>query len=173
MTTVSALSRFTEADIAAAAELAATGSFWIGLSGETATGEQVARHLEAALAALSERGWTRLPVDDPQVPEVDEAESVKALLLIVLRWMRGSTVDTGPVTLLGALSLAQQSAGDQDTRAVAGQVMNALLSVRTGAVYADHYAWAEKQGRTHDQVRDLLEASARFARQYGPSTAAA
>jgi hypothetical protein len=174
MTTVIAPRTFTEADTAAAVQIAAAEPrLWPGPSGELATGEQVARHLDATLAILSGRGWVRVDGDqDPELPAVDESTSTKGLLLGFLRWVRDMATDSGPLTLSIALGRAQDAAGDRDTWSVAGQVMGVLLRARTGALYASHTAWAEKQGRSFDEVRDLLETAAAFARTHGPSTTA-
>lgn len=173
MTTVTAPRTFTEADTAAAAKIAAAeGRFWQGPSGELATGEQVARHLDATLAILSDRGWARVDGDqDPELPAVDEAMSTKALLQSLFRWVRDMARDSGPLTLLIAKGRAQDAVGDQDTRLVAGRVMDTLLRARSGALYVSSDAWAGKQGRTFDEVRDLLETAAAFARTHGPAAA--
>lgn len=175
MTTVIAPRTFTDVDTAAAAQIAAAEArFWQGPSGELATGEQVARHLDATLSILSERGWVRVDGDqDPELPVVDESTSSKGLLLGLLRWVRDMARDSGPLTLLIAKGRAQDAVGDQDTRLVAGRVMDTLLRARTGALYVSHDAWAEKQGRTFDEVRDLLETAAAFARTHGPAATAA
>ncbi|WP_405888835.1 hypothetical protein OG762_36775 [Streptomyces sp. NBC_01136] len=174
MTTVTAFRTFTEADTAAAVQIAvAEARFWQGPSGELATGEQVARHLDATLTVLSGRGWARVHGDpDPEPPVVDEAMSTKGLLLCLLRWVRDMARDSGPLTLMIAMMRAQDAAGDSDTSSVGGRVMDALLRARTGALYVSHTAWAEKQGRTFDEVRDVLETAAAFARTHGPATTA-
>jgi hypothetical protein len=173
MTTVIAPRTFTESDTAAAAQIAAADPrFWQGPSGEPATGEQIGRHLDATLAILSERGWARVHGDpDPEPPGVDESMSSKGLLLGLLRWVRDMARDSGPLTLSIATMRAQDAAGDQDTGSVADRVMDALLRARTGALYVSHTAWAGKQGRNWDEVRDLLETAAAFARTHGPSAA--
>jgi hypothetical protein len=175
VTTVIAPRTFTEADTAAAAQIAASEPrFWQGPSGELATGEQVARHLDATLTILSGRGWARVHGDqDPEPPAVDESMSTKTLLHNLFRWVRDMATDSGPLTLLIAKGRAQDSVGDQDTRSVAGRVMETLLRARTGALYVSHDAWAEKQGRTWGEVRDLLETAAAFARTHGPAATAA
>lgn len=174
MTTVIAPRTFTEADVTAAAQIAAAEArFWQGPSGELATGEQVGRHLDATLAILSERGWARVHGDpDPELPAVDESMSTKALLQGLFRWVRDMARDSGPLTLLITMMRAQDAVGDQDTYAAAGRVMDTLLRARTGALYVSHTAWAGKQGRTFDEVRALLETAAAFARTNGPAMTA-
>jgi hypothetical protein len=171
MTTVIAPRTFTESDTASAAQIAAADPrFWQGPSGEPATGEQIGRHLDATLAILSGCGWVRID-GDPEAPAVDESMSTKGLLLAHLRWVRDMARDSGPLTLQIAVWRAKDTAGDRDTWSVAGHVMAALLRARTGAVYASHVAWAEKQGRSWGEVRDLLETAAVFARTHGPAAA--
>jgi hypothetical protein len=175
MTTAIASRTFTDADTAAAVQIAAAEPrFWNGPSGEPATGEQIARHVDAVLAILSERGWARVHGDpDPEPPGVDESMSSKGLLLGFLRWVLDMARDSGPLTLAIAMLRVQDAVGDQDTYSAAGRVMDALLRARTGALYVSHTAWAGKQGRTFDEVRDLLETAAVFARTHGPAATAA
>lgn len=168
MTTTTRTATFTDEDIAAATAKAETDpGFWIGHSGEEVRGSDVATHLEATLALLEKRGWTRTPHDPtPELPEVDENASVKALLHSLWKWGRTLVGDTGPLTLAIAMIQARGKAGDQDTNAVADRLMNALVAARTGQPFAQHNAWAEKKSRTWDEIRDLLTAAASIARSH-------
>jgi hypothetical protein len=153
----------------AARDIDTSPRFWVGHSGELALGEDVAAHLEAALALLEKRGWSRTWDDpDPELPAADESMSVKAILLALATFVRDLTVDRGPLTLSVAVSRVQGTVGDADTSTVADRVMDALLRAHTGAAFAAHSAWASKRARTWDDVRDLMTAAARFARAHGP-----
>lgn len=169
MTTVTTPA-FTETDLETAKQLADDPGFWTGYSGEQATGVQTARHLDATLALLTTRGWSRNSNDsDPEVPRVNESMSTKTMLQSLFRWLRDMDADSGPLTLLTALLRAQRTDGDSDTHVVAGRVMNMLLRARTGASTASYLSWEDKQGRTFAEVRDLLETAAAFARTHGPA----
>jgi cytochrome P450 len=158
------------ADITPDQTIANHPTFWTGPSGEQTTGNDIATHLDAALALLETRGWSRNNDDpDPELPDADESMSVKTILLSLLRAARSMTTDRGPLTLTSALNRTQDTAGDQDTRWIADQVMNALVSAHTGTSHALHGAWVAKRTRTWHEVRDLLTAASAFARAYGPS----
>ncbi len=152
----------------AAKRVTQTG-FWTGWSGELVTGAAVAEHLENVTALLETRGWVRNTQDDPQLPEADESMSVKALLLAGLRALRSLVQDTGPLTLMSATFEVGHSTSDTDTRMVADRVLDELVRDFTRHPSASHNPWAEKRGRTWDEVRDLLTAAVDLARTYGPA----
>ncbi|MHC3450801.1 DUF6197 family protein [Streptomyces prasinus] len=162
------LRSMTDALATTAAERVARDDFWTGWSGEPVTGAAVAEHLEDVTALLEKRGWVRNTQDDPQLPEADESMSVKALLLAGLRALRSLVKDTGPLTLMSATFEIGHATSDTDTKVVADRVLDELVRDFTRHPGAMHNPWAEKRGRTWDEVRDLLTAAAEFARVHGP-----
>lgn len=63
--------------------------------------------------------------------------------------------------------------GDLDSLRLAKTVLNLVLRERTGARYADADTWAARRGRAADEVLNLLDEAARFARLHGPQAVAA
>ena len=123
--------------------------FWTGMSGEPVSGDAVAHHLDAALAILDKRGWTRTWRDEPaNLPDADdESLSVKDMLRQLLRTVRDSLVDSGPVTAESAVYRAQRDAGDVDTWHVASRVLDEMVRARTGYPTAMFQPW--EIGRAH------------------------
>lgn len=162
--------------------------FWIGMSGETVTGEQVARHLEATAELLYKRGWSRtyaLSIEsgtpEPEFPSFDDVETltIKAILLRLLKFARdlyvheNSWTATRSLTLSCALHEANDGVhGDSDTWYVAGHLLAALLKASNGGDLAQFAAWSSKIGRTQEEVLLLIDTGAAFARQYGPQARA-
>ena len=144
--------------------------FWTGRSGEPAPGELVARHLEAVLALLEKRGWTPVRRSDETTAGLpdpdDDALSVKAMVRGLLRAVRDNFTDSGPVTFAGAWY--RVDGGDNDARTVADRLLDEMVRARTGHRSAFADAWISKNGRTFDEVRDLLSTAAAFAREHGP-----
>jgi hypothetical protein len=139
--------------------------FWTGSSGERVGREDVAAHLDAALALLEKRGWSRTyGSSDPEVPEVNESSSVKAILLGLVRMVRDLTTDHGPLTVSEALSRTSDTAGDIDTQLVACRVLDEVVRAHTGWPLALQSAWTSKRGRTWDEVRGLMVTAAKAAR---------
>jgi hypothetical protein len=161
---------FTAADvIARTSEYAARDGFWTGWSGESVTGHDVSEHIENVATMLAVRGWVRnFQDEEPQVPEADESMSVKALVLAGLRALRSWVAAPGPLTLMYASLEIGRTCSDTDTREVAGRVLDAVVRAYTGSPAAQANVWVEKKGRTWDEVRDLLDAAAEFAREHGP-----
>jgi len=161
---------FTSADVTAkASEYAARGGFWTGWSGGSVTGHDVSEHIENVATMLAVRGWVRnFQDEDPQVPEADESMSVKALLLAGLRSLRSLVAAPGPLTLMYAGLEVGRTSSDTDTREVANRVLDAVVRAYTGSPAAQANVWVEKKGRAWDEVRDLLDAAAEFAREHGP-----
>jgi hypothetical protein len=137
------MSTFAFAARAAAARI--DSRTWFTLSGERVTGEDVAAHIESASLLMRRDNW------DPQ------------------RYGPGSGRH-----LLGALREARlDSLHDEDTQAVARDVMEQILEVHLAAPYVDLDVWSEKASRSLPEVLDLLAAAATFARTYGPRMALA
>lgn len=163
-------------------------SIWTGPSGETITGEQTARHLEAAAALLDERGWSRTyalslesGTPEPKFPDFTDVESltIKAIILRLLKFARDLYVHetswtvSRSLTLSDALGEADDGVhGDGDTRRVAEDVLDVLLRASTGAESACCRRWSSKVGRTQEDVLELLAVGAMFARRYGPGSRA-
>lgn len=164
------------------------GRFWIGMSGETVTGEQAARHIETAAALLNERGWSRThelniesSIPRPEFPDFDDIEklTIKTIILRLLKFARelyvheNSWTATRSLTLSCALHEANDGIhGDSDTWYVAGNLLAALLKASNGGDYAQFASWSSKIGRTQEEVLLLLDTGAAFARQYGPEARA-
>jgi hypothetical protein len=140
--------------------------FWVGYSGETITGAETADFLHALREVLEKRGWARSFRDsDPKVPEPDESLSVKAMVLALWRYAREALEqDRGPLTL----DYARFEVDDRDAARVADRVLDALVAARTGTTTAQASAWVSRRNRIWDEVRDLLDAGAEFARIHGP-----
>ncbi|WP_432051805.1 DUF6197 family protein [Streptomyces xiamenensis] len=71
--------------------------------------------------------------------------------------------------LFGQLTAAaERGRGSASTRFVAGLVILAVLRARTGASIASHEVWERQEGRTRDDVQQLLLDAAAVARDAGP-----
>lgn len=145
---------------------------WRGLSGEGVSGEDAARHLEAALAMVQRHGWdtTRSGGDaEPDLDGVDESSPV-AMLRAVLRWLRQQT-QPGRVTEVwhALLAVAETPDGDGDTYSVSDRCVDLVLRARLGVRHVDLQPWECRRGRTWDEVVDLVETAAAFAREHGPA----
>jgi hypothetical protein len=114
---------------------------WYGLSGARVTGEQLARHLEAAARLMERDDW------DPQV----QAPYSGRYLYDALRLT------------------AEHGEGDADTMFVARKVMETLLRIHTGAPFVAYEAWSEHRDRTLHDVLTLLRAAATVARETAPA----
>lgn len=161
-------------------------SIWTGSSGETITGEQAARHLEAAAALMTERGWSRTyeltfesNTPEPEFPSFDDAETltIKAILLRLIKFARDLYVHETSYTVIKPLTLSDALSniddgihGDGDTRRVAEDILDVLLRAHTGAKSACCRRWSSKVGRTQEDVLELIAAGAMFARRYGPGS---
>ncbi|MDH2392990.1 hypothetical protein QCN29_30280 [Streptomyces sp. HNM0663] len=168
---------FSGATLRKAAELAADfyRPVWIGPSGEESSGEAVARHLEATIALLDKDGWIRAyhygkgwsagaDLAD------DDSMTVKAMVRVLLRFVRDES-GTGPQrTLSTALRHVGEDGGhgDTDTASIGSDVLDLVIQAHTGSDSARATPWSERQHRTHADVTALLTAGARFARTYGP-----
>jgi len=168
-TAAPARSFFSAAVTAKSSEYTARDGFWTGWSGEPVTGHDVSEHIEDVSTMLEVRGWVRSFQDEEvQVPEVNDSMKVKELLLAGLRALRSWVAAPGPLTLLYASLEVSRTSSDTDTREVAGRVLDTLVRAYTGSPSAQANVWAEKRGRTWDEVRGLLDAAAEFAREHGP-----
>lgn len=158
--------------------------FWFGMSGTLFAGDEVARVLDAARGRLEVEGWRRDRAqtsydwvgEETEAPEEpDESASTGSLLRYLVRlvsWAakdsdREMVVKTEPGLMLGQAFDDM----DGDSRRKALDCMELVLCAQSGAPYACTDAWAEKHGRTFDEVRGLLLVTAEFARQYGPEVA--
>lgn len=137
------MSTFAFAARAAAARI--DSRTWFALSGERVAGEAIAAHLSATSQLMRDRNW------DPQVYGPGSGRQ----LVDALRQVR-----------LDALY-------DEDTQAVAVDLMEQILAAHQGAPFVDLDVWQEKASRTLPDVLDLLASAARFARTYGPRMALA
>ncbi|MFH8717348.1 DUF6197 family protein [Streptomyces zaomyceticus] len=177
-TSTSSATVFTDEVLARAAELAqdAYQPVWTGPSGEEATGELVACHLEATIALLDKDGWIRnhhffAPRTVSTQPPAIETMSTQAMVREVLLAVREEN-STSQRTLSVALDhVMWGEEGDTDTREGAFTVLNLVIRAHTGHDQARAMAWAERLHRTHADVTALLAAGARFARTYGPGAA--
>lgn len=116
------------------AESLITDATWLGHSGEPVTGEQAARFLEAALAAVEKSGWNR-----------------------------------GNTLWRAMLQLADVDPFDADTQTVAENCLRLIVRAHTGALMVFLMPWEERQGRTFDEVRDVVTAAAQLARKRRPA----
>lgn len=156
-----------------AAKLAAeSDTFWTGHSGEQATGEDTARHLDAVRELLERDGWVRHHGNDDPDVEFDDSDSasVKNMLRQIIRAIREFVgVDKRRTLWVALMHVAASDDGDDDTQLMAERSLDVILRARTGARFASHSAWASKLGRTWEEVSDLLADAARFARTHGPA----
>jgi hypothetical protein len=152
---------------AARAETRRRDRFWVGYSGETIPGAEVADYLDALCGLLEQHGW--IPTyrqDDPEIPDLDESMSLKTMFLSAWRYVREALgPDRGPLTL----TAAQLRVDSGDAAVVGERVLNALVAGLTGTSSAIAVAWVGRRGRTWDEVRNLLAAGADFARAHGPA----
>ncbi|MEV5347169.1 DUF6197 family protein [Streptomyces achromogenes] len=152
---------------AARAETRRRDSFWVGYSGETIPGAEVAEYLDTLRELLEQHGW--IPAyrqDDPEIPDLDESMPLKAMFVSAWRYVREALgPDRGPLTL----TTAQLKVDSGDAAAVGDRVLNALVAGLTGTSSAIATAWVGRRGRTWDEVRDLLQGGADFARTHGPA----
>lgn len=148
-----------------------TPNAWIGHSGATVTGTETARHLTAALKILERDGWTRTAgsVDYSELNAINDTTPIRSMVRAITTTLR-NVFANGPQTIDEALYTArQEDQGDADTGWAADQCLRLLLRVQSGADYADVGAWNARQGRTWDDVRDLLLTAADFAEAHGPT----
>lgn len=179
---------FADEDITAQAAKAAAerDHFWFGDSGLPVTGDEIVAYLAEVRALLEKRGWeehrTSTEAADeefPEFPEIDETASTKTLLLSGLRFLREWYVTAirdamtpytpGPLSLSSAMYEVERASWGADVERVATNVLLALIRARTGSTHV--YAvspWADRKGRTWDEVVDLLDAAASFAWEHGP-----
>lgn len=162
-----------EEQIAAAAELLA-GSYrpeetWVGGSGLQVAGGEVAEFLAAVIALVEGTGWTGGRRDESGDPlgDVDES-SVLSMVRAIFRWLREELRVRPEAAWIAMQQVAESRHGDRDLQQVAGRCVSLVLRARTGAVAAYLLEWEERRGRTWEEVRDLLETAARFAREHGP-----
>jgi len=145
---------------------------WTGHSGEQATGEQVAHHLEATIAYLERVGWERTFAttnDDAAELHVNDSMTVKGMLRSLIDWVRTQNT-TGSRNLPLALShIANTDDGDTDTHGIASRLCDFVIRARTNNTYANAAAWASKLGRTWPEVKQLLTEAADVARTHGPT----
>ncbi|MDF4254622.1 hypothetical protein [Streptomyces sp. WMMB303] len=162
-----------EAEAAATAELLASQRQpWRGLSGELVTAEQVVTHLADTLALLERVGWSETPHHSGPSPvdELSETSSVRQILraaVWALKDFAGSGDQDGPMTFAYAL----HRAGDTDTWSATTTVLETALKARTGARYANPASWAQRRGRTLEDLRELAAVAAEAARRTGPREA--
>ncbi|URM90398.1 hypothetical protein LUW75_10780 [Streptomyces sp. MRC013] len=143
---------------------------WIGHSGETITGPEVAAHLDAVADLLTTAGWVRTYTDTTDRITIPDPEgmSVPAMLRTLLRTARQLLGRDDPRRTLWS---AMYQTGDTDTAHVAGNVLAAILRARTGASGPVSYtSWAERPHRTGDDIAQLLATGADLAHQHGPTT---
>ncbi|MYU20798.1 hypothetical protein [Streptomyces sp. SID8352] len=142
--------------------------FWIGYSGETISGQEVADFLNATRTVLEKTGWTRSYTDsDPDLPEPDESMTLKAMILTLWRYARQALSQQGPLTL----NFGMHQVDNSDAHRVADRVLDSLVAAHTGTPTAQATAWAGRTTRTWDEVRNLLTAGADLARAHGPAGA--
>ncbi|WP_282798069.1 hypothetical protein [Streptomyces sp. CC224B] len=115
---------------------------WYGPSGVLVTGDRAARHLLAAADLMTRENW------DPQRCHRDSGRHLHDALYVTAH-------DGGN--------------GDDDTRAVAGQVLEAVLCIYTGAPWVDHRAWSRHRDRTLGEVLAVARLAAAVARMIGPA----
>jgi hypothetical protein len=150
---------------------------WFASSGLLVTGEEVVRHLNAAMVLLDRRGWRRdygMDDDGPEDPgDVDESASmtdmVRYLVRLVTRIVRYEYFSESRALTFG-LAMWQV---DRDVEWVAARCLNLVLRARTGAPSANYSQWSGRAGRTLDEIRVLVAQASEFARAYGPKEVAA
>ncbi|WP_240676828.1 hypothetical protein [Streptomyces sp. B27] len=153
-------------------------TLWIGGSGETSTGEAVARHLEAASDLIDTVGWTRTwtPPSHGEIPQAEEGASAEDMLRQLLAYLRDedeALLSGGQVTAVDALArTAGSEHGDPDTQSIAQGVLDLLVQALTGQPTAYFTPWAARLHRTHAEITLLFTAGAQFARIYGPGAPA-
>jgi len=161
-----------------AAELLLSGwqpeRMWFAPSGLPVSGEEAARHLEAVLDLLERKGWQREldtdeGLDDPG--DLDESAPVPHMLRHLIR-MLTSVIRYEYFSAPAGLVLWQAMGRvGPDVKSVSGRCLDLVLRAHTGAPSANHGLWSGREGRTFDEVRDLLVTGAAFAREYGPGAA--
>jgi hypothetical protein len=184
--TTAVVTAFTDDTLTAAAHLAANTyrPVWTGPSGETSTGEAVARHLEATIALLGQDGWVRTydygkewsanATKELAALAADDSTTVPDMLRALLRVLHDEAGTDPRRTLSMALRHTGESThGDPDTAAIGAEVLDLLIRAHTGTDTARATAWSERLHRTVDDINALLTAGARFARAYGPAPTAA
>lgn len=119
----------------------ATAPQWSGESGYRVTGEMVAGHLESAADLMERENW------DPQLYNASAGRDI---------WDALHT--TG-----------MDGRGDNDTRLIAGDLMDLVLHTATGVPRVDYMRWGQHPHTTLPQVLRLLRLTAAVARATGPT----
>ncbi|MFB7896102.1 hypothetical protein ACFC1B_07205 [Streptomyces xiamenensis] len=149
---------------------------WRGLSGLPVAGRHVEAILTAVIRELEQHGsWTggRFAADnndEHQLDGVGDDSSIKDMLRAVIRWIRQEDEPlSAPSSACIALHRMGETEYDSDSALVAGRCVEAVLRARTGSANARLESWEHRTGRTFAEVREVLEAAAGLAREYGPT----
>nr|WSX25572.1 hypothetical protein OG690_38460 [Streptomyces tubercidicus] len=147
---------------------------WLGRSGQPVTGAAAAAHLDLTLKILDRGGWVRVYTDegDGGLRGLTKASSFRDMLHGLVVAVRDLVTDGGPRTLGSAMYRADEEGSDMDASYAAMKCMEAAIRARydlepTASVCV--FAWANRQGRTFDEVRELLTEAADLARTHGPA----
>ncbi|OEV06897.1 DUF6197 family protein [Streptomyces nanshensis] len=141
---------------------------WIGLSGTPVTGAEVAEHLGFVIRLLEERRWVKQISEDTDagaLNTVNEQSTTANSIRAVIQWLRDQCLPQRDFTLREALGKTE----DRDVYWVTMKAMQAVVTARNGNPCIDIDAWASRRARTLDEVRELAETTAEFARRYGPT----
>jgi hypothetical protein len=145
---------------------------WYG-GGQLVTGADVVRHLDLTLTILERDGWVRTDSSgESGLKGLTKSSSIRDMLYGLVTAVRDFGSDRGPHTLLIATYRASDEGSDADTRFAAERCLQAAIRGRYGLkphVTICINAWATRQGRTFDEVRELLAAARELAIVYGPT----
>lgn len=156
--------------------LAEPPRLWVGLSGETITGQEVATFLGEVESLLHEEGWLRhrqWDADDDDLADPGEGASVRQMVRALIDFFRSERKRTPGYTLTEARNEVLRRSGDSDVQYVAHRLMKLVLSHQVNAPLADEDAWSRRPERTADEVLDLVATAAKLATKYGPAGAVA
>ncbi|WP_052489855.1 hypothetical protein [Streptomyces sp. 150FB] len=129
------------------------GALWWGESGSRLTGEEIARHAEAAVRYLEAEGWAPRASAEERFAAYDAKHGHNFRVVLP------------PQDLFLALF---RTARTDDVLYRLGTVLNSLLLVSTGAPSVRYQDWDTHPDRTLREVREVLVAAAAYARRYGP-----
>ncbi|WP_044377401.1 DUF6197 family protein [Streptomyces noursei] len=150
---------------------------WAGFSGQPVTGEAAADHLTLALKILDRDGWVSrdtTPSTEPTaLDDITSKSTFREMLYGLVSAVRELVSSDGDgITLDYAMLRASSEGSDSDARCAAEHCLQAILRARFGRSVTDwvsYSAWADRQGRTFDDVRELLIEAADLARTHGPT----
>ncbi|MEW1678134.1 hypothetical protein AB0O47_33585 [Streptomyces noursei] len=150
---------------------------WAGFSGQPVTGEAAADHLAIALKILEREGWvgrdTTPSAESTALDDITSRSTFREMLFGLVSAVRDLlSSESGGMSLDEAMLRASAEGSDSDARCAAEHCLQAILRARFGRSVTDwvsYNAWADRQRRTFDEVRELLIEAADLARTHGPT----